>query len=146
MRSFGDVRPASLWLLVLAGVLIGTPSVSAATIPVNNASALTAAIKQARAGDVIQLANGNYGHVDITKHSYGGGGLVIRGGRGAVVSDVVFNASSFVTLSGISLSPAGTTANITVQVGSHDITIDNILANGVNENLGARVRANESAS
>src|SRR3954471_12381464 len=131
MRSFGDVRLASQWLLVLAAVLIAAPDVSAATIPVNNASALAAAIKQARAGDVIQLANGNYGHVDITKHSYGGGGLVIRGGCGAMVSDVVFNASSFITLSGVSLSPAAaSTANITMQVGSHDITIDNILANG----------------
>ena len=146
MRSLGEVRPASLCLLVLAGVLFAAPDVSAATIQVNSAASLTTAIKQAKAGDVIQLANGNYGHVDITKHSYGGGGLVIRGGRGAVVNDVVFNASSFVTLSGLTLSPAGSQANITIQVGSHDITIDNILANGVNENLGARVRANESAS
>jgi hypothetical protein len=146
MRSIGDVRPASLLLLVLAGVLFCAPDASAATISVNNASTLNAAIKKARPGDVIQLANANYGHVDITKHNYPGGGLVIRGSRGAVVSDVVFNASSYVTLSGMTLSPAGDTANITVQVGSHDIAIDNILANGVNENLGARVRANESTS
>jgi hypothetical protein len=146
MRILGEVRPTSLWLLALVGVLFFVPNVSAATVQVNNASTLNAAIKNAKSGDVIQLANGNYGHVDITKHNYSGAGLVIRGGRGAVVSDVVFNASSFITLSGMTLAPSGSTANITIQVGSHNVTIDNIYANGVNENLGARVRANESTS
>ena len=74
MRILGEVRPTSLWLLALVGVLFFVPNVSAATIQANSASALNAAIKNARSGDVIQLANGNYGHVDITKHNYSGAG------------------------------------------------------------------------
>jgi hypothetical protein len=146
MGSFGDVRAALLALLVLCGVLAVVPQAGAATINATSNASLESALDKARPGDVIQLANGVYGNVDVTKRRYTAPGVTIRGGRGAVINNMVFNASSFVTLTGITLAPARSQANITIQVGSHDITIDNIYANGVNESLGARVRANDSTS
>src|SRR4051812_20938245 len=103
MGRFADVRAVSCWVLVVGGGMAVAPGAGATTIPVSNGQQLMAAFDKAKAGDVITLANGVYGRIDVTKQNYGSPGISIRGGRGAVINNMVFNASSNVTVSGISL-------------------------------------------
>jgi poly(beta-D-mannuronate) lyase len=86
------------------------------TISVDTNAELTAAVANARAGDCIVLADGNYASFTISADGTAASPILIRAanrGRANITSGIIrFNQTSFVTVEGLNITTAGATVSI----------------------------------
>jgi hypothetical protein len=110
---------------------------------VGDLAAFEAALEAAKPGDVILLAPGTYPELTIEARV----GITIGGTRDARVDGMRVLGADGIVITGITLTPSGDEhAEILVGEGSRDITIENVLVDGLDEQAGANIAADETVS
>ena len=133
-----------LFAFILA-VLCSATQAQTCTTTLNSpgAAAIESAVSSAAAGDVICLANGNWGNPTITSQKSGRVTVKSQTGRGATVNPTVYNSSNLefrsLTLSGFWYANPSTPHNSNITIADNvmsagNITVD-VSGSGTNENL-----------
>jgi hypothetical protein len=144
------VKLALLAALLVGALLLGSTKATSATtkvastLHVSTRAELQAAIARARPGDTIQLADGEYEGVVVSRRF--SAPVTILGTKAAHLPGIVFANSANVTLTGVSIMPSGF-ERVTVQIRrSQNVKLDRVLIDGVSEAAGAWISTNPTDS
>ena len=144
-----DARPPVVLVRLLLLASLVAPACAAAQptapgtrtgadpIPVSDATSFNAAIKAARGGETIQLADGSYPPLTVQGRSFPTPVRIV-GSRNAKLAGITFKNSSNLVLKGVTVTPPATTAaRIAITGSSQRIVIDRVLVDGRDEAVGA---------
>lgn len=131
--------------LVLGALLLPHAARSSGTIlPVKSSAEFAAAIARAHPGDTIQLADGPYTGLSVSRSF--SGPVTIAGSRGAQLAGIAFTNAANVVVTGVSIVPVGGQRVVVSMSHSHGITLDHVLVDGVTEAAGAWIETDPSDS